>query len=85
MPTSRSSGAGWTPAGWACTCEGYLHTNCCKHLGALERRAAREGWAFGTIAPLCRVERYFPLDAPTPIDRQARRAAALADLYGAAD
>ena len=74
-----------TPAGWACTCEGYLHTNCCKHLGAVERRAAREGWPFGQIAPLSRVERYLPLDAPTPIDRRARKAAALADLYGAAD
>ncbi len=36
----------------------------CKHLGQVERRAEREGWAFGTIAPLARVARYFPLDVP---------------------
>ncbi len=83
-----------TPAGWACSCDGYLHTNCCKHLGAVERRAEREGWAFGHIAPLSRVARYFPLDddprpeppAPVSLDAaRARRRAALADLYGAAD
>src|SRR4051812_40982956 len=51
-----------TPVGWACSCEGYLHTGCCKHLGAVERRAEREGWRFGKIAPLAQVERYFPLD-----------------------
>ncbi len=39
----------------------------CKHLGAVERRAEREGWAFGTIAPLSRVARYFPLDLPENI------------------
>ena len=53
-----------TPAGWACSCEGYVQTGCCKHLGAVERRAEREGWAFGPIAPLSRVARYFPLDLP---------------------
>ena len=46
-----------TPAGWACSCEGYLRTNCGKHLGAVERRAEREGWAIGTTAPLDRVAR----------------------------
>ncbi|MBW3656656.1 MAG: hypothetical protein KY444_11185 [Gemmatimonadetes bacterium] len=53
-----------TPAGWACSCQGYEHTGICKHLGQVERRAAREGWAFGTVAPLARVARYFPLDLP---------------------
>ena len=42
----------------------------CKHLGAVERRSEREGWAFGAVAPLSRVARYFPLDTdpepPTP-------------------
>lgn len=37
--------------GWTCTCLGYQYTGCCKHLGALERRAEREGWPFGVIAP----------------------------------
>jgi hypothetical protein len=56
-----------TPVGWACSCQGYLHTGCCKHLAATQRRAAREGWTFGTIAPLSRVARYFPLDLPENI------------------
>ena len=60
-----------TPAGWACSCDGYLHTGCCKHLGAVERRAAREGWAFGRIAPLATVARYFPLDSQDLIVRGA--------------
>ncbi len=55
-----------TPVGWACGCPGYFHTGCCKHLGAVQRRAAREGWAFGAIAPLATVARYMPLDPPTP-------------------
>ncbi len=38
----------------------------CKHLGAVQRRAEREGWPFGTIAPLAQVARYMPLDPPTP-------------------
>ncbi len=85
-----------TPAGWACSCLGYFHGGVCKHIGQLERRAEREGWVFGTIAPLSRVARYFPLDndprpeppavAPVSLeDARARRRAALADLYGAAD
>ncbi len=53
-----------TPVGWACSCQGYEHTGMCKHLGAVERRAEREGWAFGIIAPLSRVARFFPLDLP---------------------
>jgi hypothetical protein len=60
-----------TPAGWACSCEGYLHTGMCKHLGAVERRSEREGWAFGTIAPLAQVARYFPLDPQDLIVRGA--------------
>jgi len=92
-----------TPAGWACSCEGYLQTGICKHLGQVERRAEREGWAFGIVAPLSRVARYFPLDLPENVAMhgavlavapanvadleaaRARKAAALADLYGAAD
>ncbi len=54
-----------TPVGWACSCPGYEHTGVCKHLGAVQRRAAREGWTFGTIAPLDKVDRYMPLD-PDP-------------------
>lgn len=53
-----------TPAGWACSCEGYEHTGICKHLGAVERRAEREGWVFGQLAALAKVARYFPLDIP---------------------
>ncbi len=55
-----------TPVGWACSCLGYFHTGICKHLGQVERRAEREGWAFGTIAPLSQVARYFPLTDPDP-------------------
>ena len=53
-----------TPVGWACSCPGFEHTGMCKHLGQVERRAEREGWAFGAVAPLARVPRYFPLDVP---------------------
>ena len=53
-----------TPAGWACSCQGYRRTGVCKHIGQVERRSEREGWDFGTIAPLHRVERYLPLLAP---------------------
>jgi len=55
-----------TPVGWACSCPGYFYTGVCKHLGAVARRAAREGWVFGTIAPLATVARYMPLDPPCP-------------------
>ncbi len=54
-----------TAAGWVCGCDGYLHTGCCKHLGAVERRAEREGWDFGAICPLHRAAKYFPVDADT--------------------
>lgn len=53
-----------TPAGWACSCEGYEHTGVCKHIAGVERRSEREGWAFGRVAPLTQVARYFPLDLP---------------------
>lgn len=56
-----------TPAGWACSCEGFINTNCCKHLGAVERRSEREGWVFGKVAPLATVARFFPLDIPENI------------------
>ncbi len=32
-----------TPAGWACSCQGYEYTGICKHLAAVKRRAEREG------------------------------------------
>ena len=38
-------------AGWHCECAGFIYTGCCKHLGQVERRSEREGWAFGRIAP----------------------------------
>ncbi len=56
-----------TPVGWACSCQGYEQTGMCQHLGAVERRSEREGWRFGTIAPLSRVARYLPLDLPENI------------------
>ena len=99
-----------TPVGWACSCLGYEHTGVCKHIGAVERRAEREGWPFGTIAPLAThphagTRRYMPLGDPDPepepdpeppppaggvaprpaltiAQHRARKAAALADLYG---
>ncbi len=40
-----------TGAGWRCQCLGYRYTGACKHLGQLVRRAEREGWPFGRIAP----------------------------------
>jgi hypothetical protein len=64
-----------TPAGWACSCEGYYHTGACKHLGQVERRSEREGWEFGAVAPLHRVGRYLPLALPA---RGARRRATIA-------
>ena len=79
-----------TPVGWACECEGYFHTGCCKHLGAVERRAAREGWPFGVIAPLAKVERHPPLSNPTAPpatsadadERRERGRRAKAELFG---
>ena len=83
-----------TPAGWACSCQGFYHTGCCKHLGQVERRAEREGWSFGAICPLSKAPAHFPLGdnpqpelpapAALPTVRERQRAA-MADLYGAAD
>ena len=79
-----------TRDGWCCTCPCFEFTGCCKHLGAVERRAAREGWPFGTICPLSKAPAHFPLETdqpPAPVsleDSRARRRAAMADLYGAA-
>lgn len=41
-----------TSDGWTCECRGYYYTGCCKHIGAVERRAVREGWKFGKVAAL---------------------------------
>ena len=41
--------------GWSCECDGFLFTGVCKHLAGVERRAEREGWDFGRIAPLAQV------------------------------
>ena len=59
-----------TPAGWCCSCDGFLFTGCCKHLGQVERRSERDGWDFVAIAPLHRASRYFPLDLPENIAMQ---------------
>ena len=69
-----------TPVGWACECQGFYHTGMCKHVGAVERRSEREGWRFGQVAPLSRVEQHFPLEPAT--DARARGRAAVALLYG---
>jgi len=59
-----------TPAGWCCSCDGFMYSGCCKHLGQVERRAERESWDFGAVAPLHRASRYFPLDLPENIAMQ---------------
>lgn len=80
--------------GWSCECDGFLFTNCCKHVAAVERRAAREGWDFGTIAPVAALVTPDRQDAArAPIapfrprfverERSARGRAANADLFGA--
>ena len=47
----------------------------------MERRAEREGWSFGSVAPLSRVARYFPLDEPeTALRASAAAPAPVADL-----
>jgi len=79
-----------TAAGWVCSCEGFLFTGCCKHLGQVERRAEREGWDFGAVAPLHRAAKYFPLTDPTPVAPptilpflpRTSRAQLDAELYG---
>ena len=73
-----------TRRGWLCSCEGYEHTGCCQHLGALQRRAERDGWAFGAIAALADAERQGPIERPvtTLAEYRAQKRAALADLYG---
>jgi len=80
-----------TAAGWVCSCEGYFHTGCCKHLGQVERRAERESWDFGAVCPLHRAARYFPLTDPAtsvapaviPFPTQRTSRARLdAELYG---
>ena len=79
-----------TPAGWVCSCEGFMFTGCCKHLGQVERRAEREGWDFGAVAPLHRAAKYFPLTDPTPVAPppilpfvpRTSRAQLDAELYG---
>jgi hypothetical protein len=53
-----------------------MHTGCCKHLGAVERRAEREGWDFGAICPLHRAPKYFPIDADTATTFEATPPAA---------
>lgn len=81
--------------GWSCECDGYLYTGVCKHLAGVERRAEREGWDFGRIAPLATViapDRQDAAPAPAPIvpfrprfiDRAqpVAAAAANAELFG---
>ena len=81
--------------GWSCECDGFLFTGICKHLAAVERRAEREGWDFGTIAPLTQaITPEFKMNsAPTGtvipfrprfIEREqpAVASAANADLFG---
>jgi len=77
-----------TPAGWVCSCEGYIMIGVCKHIGQVERRAEREGWDFGAVAPLHRAAKYFPLTDPTPLPAvvpfvpRISRAQLDAELYG---
>lgn len=59
-----------TPAGWCCSCDGYLHTGVCKHIAQVERRSERDGWDFGAVAPLHRAAKYFPLDMPENVAMQ---------------
>jgi hypothetical protein len=40
-----------TAAGWSCQCKGWMYTDVCKHIAAIEHRSEREGWVFGRVAP----------------------------------
>jgi hypothetical protein len=51
-----------TRHGWGCECDGFRFTGMCKHVAAVERRAEREGWDFGAVAPLVKL-----IDQPQPI------------------
>lgn len=81
--------------GWSCECDGFLFTGSCKHLAAVERRAEREGWDFGQIAPLAQVVtpaiKMIPAPTGTVIpfrprfierEQPAAATAANADLFG---
>jgi hypothetical protein len=68
-----------TPAGWTCECRGYVETGCYQHLGALECRAAREGWPFGDIATPAETSA-----PPLPLGRVVATRGAL-DALAAAD
>jgi hypothetical protein len=81
--------------GWGCECDGFRFTGMCKHVAAVERRAEREGWDFGAVAPLAKLTGGTQDAPPSPapmidfrprfIERQASAAAARAnaDLFGA--
>ena len=44
-----------TRHGWGCECDGFRFTGMCKHVAAVARRAEREGWDFGAVAPLAKM------------------------------
>ncbi len=81
--------------GWSCECDGFLFTGSCKHLAAVERRAEREGWDFGQVAPLAQTATGGVHDASTALapvvpfrprfvgrSQPAVAAAANAELFG---
>ena len=81
--------------GWSCECDGFLFTGVCKHLAGVERRAEREGWDFGRVAPLAQAiapDGHDAAPVPAPVipfrprfierDQPAVVAAANADLFG---
>jgi hypothetical protein len=58
----------------------------CKHVAAVERRAEREGWDFGAVAPPTKpTGDGQPVDTTRVVERAASAAAARAnaDLFGA--
>ena len=82
--------------GWGCECDGFRFTGMCKHVAAVARRAEREGWDFGAVAPLAQIiapDRHDARQAPAPIsdirprfierEASAATARANADLFGA--